>query len=386
MKVVHIGHAPLRPGHPDFERIQCHPGSWVVNLCKAQSQAGMDVELVMHVPGASRSHQDDSLGFPIHYIPGPYRFRAATFFYSDKLRISKFVVTLDPDIIHAHGTEESYLLAAQMTAKPYVVTAQGMYSQINQVLPPKLISRARVIEYLERNALARTQHIVAKSEYVAAWIRRTYPHLTVHQIPNTFDPRLLDSPLNTAKEPGSIAFVGTVDPRKGLHVLFEALRQSAKQNKLSLHVFGNRDRNANAYEKSTIGDLKSVLGDRLHLHGTVPAVDIPAKVARCELLVAPSLEEMFGNQVIEALLVGTWPIVSSGTAMQENVNRIGAGTVFKNQDVADLGRAIRDGFDALPEWNRNRTKVAVTDWMGPEAIAELHRKLYRKVLLGQAEI
>lgn len=380
MKVVHIGHAPLLPGHPNFESIQCHPGSWVVNLCKAQSQAGMNVELVMHVPGASRYHQDDSQGFPIHYIPGPYRLRAATFFHFDKLRISTFVRTLDPDIVHAHGTEEAYLLAAQMTGKPYVVTAQGMYSQINRALPPKLVSRARVVEFLERSALARAQHIVAKSEYVADWIRQTYPHLTIHQIPNTFDPRLLDRPANIPKESGSIAFVGTVEARKGLHILFEALKKSTGRDQLSLHVFGNRGHDANDYERSTIGNLRSLLGGRLHLHGIIPAADLPAKVSRCELLVAPSLEEMFGNQVIEALLVGTWPIVSSGTAMAENVNRIEAGTVFKNQDAFDFAREIQKAQVKIKVWNREETRLRVDHWLGPSKVAGMHLSLYCRIL------
>lgn len=408
MRIIHIGHAPLRAGHPDFDRIPCHPGSWVVNLCKAQTKAGMHAEIVMHVPGTSQYYQDNSLGFPIHYIPGPYRLRAATFFYFDKLRISKFVKTLDADIVHAHGTEEAYLLAAQMTAKPYVITAQGMYSQINSVVPPKLVSRARIVEFLERRALSRAGHIVAKSDYVAQWISRTYPHLVIHRIPNTFDPGLLSIDDTGPKEPGSIAFVGSVDPRKGLHLVAAALEHLAQggsqfsiPEQLTLHIFGNRIENPTAYEKSTIGNLKSLLGERLHLHGVVSPSDLPQKLACCELLVAPSLEEMFGNQVIEAMLVNTHPLVSSETAMAENVSRIGVGTIFKNGDAADLAGKIsetvqrqivtlKSSSDSKTQSPRTGDPARISkfraqrerllEYMGPETVARQHWDLYETVL------
>ena len=344
----------------------------------------MDVKLVMHVPGASGYHRDESLGFPIHYIAGPSRLRAATFFYFDRRRIAKFVRRLDPDIIHAHGTEDSFVIAAQAVGRPYVVTAQGMFSQINHVMPPRLASRARVVEFVERRSLARAKHIIAKSDYVADWIRLTYPHLAIHRIPNTFDPRIMEVPLDGQRQPSSLAFVGNIDPRKGLHLLAEALKNQPLATRhsplVTLHIFGNRGSGASDYEKSTINSLRSIIGDRLALHGVVPAADLPRHVAACELLVAPSIEEMFGNQVIEALLVGTWPVVSSGTAMEENVRKIGAGTLFKNGNASDLARGILDAQDKIKAWNREETRLRVDQWLGPSKVASLHLSLYCKIL------
>ena len=82
-------------------------------------------------------------------------------------------------------------------------------------MPPKPFSRAWGVERIERRSLAKARDIVAKSDYVADWIARNYPHLAIHRIPSTFDPRILDVPLDSPREPRSIAFVGNIDPRKG---------------------------------------------------------------------------------------------------------------------------------------------------------------------------
>lgn len=395
MRVLHIGHAPLCSGHPDFGKLYSHPGSWVVNHCAAQKSIGLDVELVTQVAGGSAFFRDDSRGFPIHYVPVPNRLRAATFFHFDVRRLSAFVRALRPDIVHAHGTEESYSLAAQATGMPTMITVQGCFFLINREMPPGLISRARMVEFTERKALRRARHVIAKSAYVAGELKARFPHLTIHEIPNTFDPALLEIPLEQPREPGSIAFVGSVSERKGLHILAGAVELLETglfdanggdgiphdSGKGCLHIFGNCDR-PDAYETGVLERLTAVLGSRLVLHGVVPPIEVAKKLARTELLVAPSLEEMFGNQVIEALLVGTWPVVSSRTAMEENVRRVGAGTVFENGDVTSLAAAIPEAFAAQAAWIRAATRDAVDARMGQAAVARSHGDLYQRVLQG----
>jgi len=393
MRVIHIGHAPLCPGHPDFGRLTSHPGSWVVNHCTAQRSLGLNVQLVTQVPGGSAYHIDASKGFPIHYIPAPIRLRAATLFYFDAQRIAKFVGQLQPHVIHAHGTEESYALAAQATGLPTVITAQGCFFVINRQIPPKLVSRARIVELMEGIAFRRAKHVIAKSSYIAKALKNRFPHLEIHEIPNTFDPALLEIPLQEPRK--GIAFVGTITPRKGLDCLVDALdilkrrstathphdTERSRECPLTLHIFGNKP-DPDPYEQVIINKLKDTLADKLVLHGVLPPLKVARKLAHLELLVAPSIEEMFGNQVIEALLVGTWPVVSSGTAMEENVLRLGAGTAFTNGDASELARAIGSAMQASSQWNRETTRKIVVDLMGPHAVVAAHKLIYDTIFIS----
>ncbi len=393
MRVVHLCHVPLPPTHPDYGRLHSHPGRWVVNLAMAQkAHTDVDPVLVTMVPGATADFFAEIDGLKVHFIKLPARFRSATLFEFERRKLARVATGLKPDFVHAHGTEESYVLAAQKSRLPYLVTAQGLFSQINHIMPPKLVSRARIQEWMERRALSKARDIIAKSEYVAEWIRSQYPRLNIHRIPNTFHPSLLQIP-ETAKEPGSAVFVGMVTPRKGLDLLADVLEancgrripvspdSSGSASFLNrLHIVGNKGHGGTEYDRAILARLQGILGDRLVLHGIVPSSEVASLVSRCEILVAPSLEEMFGNQVIEALMAGTWPVVSSQTAMAENVLRVGAGTIFTNGDTASLHHALEKAFSGLGKWDREGTRQSVIDWMGPGVVARQHRELYKKIL------
>lgn len=385
VKVIHVCNLPLPPEHPDFPRLRCHPGRWVLNLALAQKQhAGIAPELLVQIPGASRDFQTSLEGIPVHFLAAPDRLRSATLFWFDKRRLARKLRELQPDFVHAHGTEDAYGLAAQESGLPHAITVQGLIFLINRILKPRLISRDRAVEFAERLCLHRARDVIAKSEYVAAELKAQFPHLRLHHIPNTFDARLLEIP--PASRGPVVAFVGTVTQRKGVHTLREAMALAQKKiPDIQLWIFGDIAAGAFEYEVREKAKLRELLGDRLVLHGILPSLEVAQRLARASALAAPSQEEMFGNQLIESLLVGTHAIVTEGTAMAENVRRFGNGTVVPQSDPPTLAEALcaalsKDSFpDAAP------ARQAVIDWMGPKHVAHLHRELYEKILAPQSD-
>ena len=383
MKIIHICNLPLPPRHPDHGRISFHPGRWVLNLALAQRlHAGIDARLIMQVPGASSDYQTEIEGVPVHFLAAPDHLRAATFFRGDIRRILRGVKQQDPDLVHAHGTEDAYALAAQSSGKPYVITAQGCLFLVNREVPPRLFDRHRLVEFTEWMALRRANHVIAKSAYVHNELARAFPNLTIHEIPNTIDPRLLAIPLDREREAGSLAFVGTVVPRKGVHLIVEALAILKREDpevfaRIQLDVFGDRPCHESEYEALCKRRLRDLLGERATFHGTILALDVAEAMSRVEVLLAPSLEEMFGNQFIEAVAVGADALVSEGTAMAENARRLRAGRVVARGDAPALAAAIREAV-VLPITlaERIERRMAVAAFVGPEAVAAMHRDLY----------
>jgi glycosyltransferase involved in cell wall biosynthesis len=381
MNLVHICNLPLSPDHPDHGRIPTHPGRWVLNLALAQARhTNLRPELVVQVPGTTCDHHTCVEGIPVHYLAAPTRLRSATFFWFDARRIARAVRALKPDFVHAHGTEDAYGLAAQRSGLPYVLTAQGLHFLINSILPPRPISRARMIQFTEWACLRRAHHVIAKSEYVRTPLAARFPHLATHLVPNTFDPAL--ETLRAEKEPGTVVFVAVIDPRKGLHDLREATRQLKNRlPSLKLWIVGNRTPPRSEYEAAETRALQEIMGDRVRFWGTLPAMETASIVARASLLAAPSREEMFGNQVIEALLVGTPVIVTEGTAMAENVRRFGNGQIVPRADPAALASAIESALRTPPSPEVvAQARQAIHAWMAPERVARLHREVYEKVM------
>jgi glycosyltransferase involved in cell wall biosynthesis len=383
MKVVHVGHVCVPKDHPDaniLPQYAFYPGRWVLNLAIAQKRfTSITPVIVKHVPGAKTKKWTTTIeNIECHFLASPSKFRSSTLFVFDGLRISQYVRQLHPDILHSHGTEDADSMAAALSRIPAVVTFQGVFALMNKVLPPALISRPRLQELAERIAVRNLKHGIVKSEYGKREISQIFPHLHLHAIPNTYIAPLVEPSFTKPDE--DIVFAGTIVPRKGVHVLVEAVRALApKRPSLRLHVFGNKDA-PGAYEQTQLDALRAILGDRLILHGIAPKSELDATMAACRVLVAPSFEEMFGNQVIEALLVGTHPVVSSGTPMEENVRRFGNGTVFAMGDAVDLAKAIESALDNYSARAAETAIINVSDYMSPQRVAARHLETYESII------
>jgi len=350
--------------------------------------AGIDARLVMQVPGTRHDFRTEIEGVPVHFVAAPDRLRSATLFLLDILRLRKAVVAEKPDVVHAHGTEDAYALAAQACGRPSVITAQGCFFIINRELPPGLVSRERVVQFTEWVAFRRAKLVIAKSVYVRDELTGAFPNLTVHEIPNTIDPRLLDIPLDRERRAGGLAFVGTMVPRKGVHLLADSLGILQKEDpevfaRIELSIFGDRPGHESAYEETCKKRLLDLLGERVTFHGTIPALEVAEALSRKEVLLAPSLEEMFGNQFIEAVAVGADAIVSEGTAMAENARRLGAGRIVAREDAPALAAVIREVLvRPISLAERIQRRKVVAGFVGPEAVAFAHRELYERMLGG----
>ncbi len=381
LKCVHIGGVPLPAGHPDSGRVWAHPGRWVLDLAKAQkAHAAMEPAIVFNVPGSARDFETEIEGIPCLFIRCRSRLRAASFFFEESVRMAAATCALRPDVVHAHGTEGAYLLAARRTRLPHVVTVQGLFSYLNPILKTPWYGRQAFIAWLENYTLRRTQFAIAKSGFVMELLRQRFPHLRLFQIPNTYDPACLALPA-VAREPFSLVFVGTMSPWKGVHLLAQAVAQLAERfPQLTLRMIGGGPEVNSAYWRGQEQVLRATLGARLQILGQLPWVQVLEHVAKSAVLVAPSLWEMFGNQVIEALLLRTPCVVSSGTALAENIQRFGHGLIFRNGDATDLAARLEDLLQRPDGAGAEMAREQVSAYLHPVRVARETERVYQQVL------
>jgi glycosyltransferase involved in cell wall biosynthesis len=387
MKVLHIGHVPVPAEHPLGPRVSkyaYYPGRWVLNLAKAQKAHTSDqVEILIKVPGGKGCWTTEIEGIACHFVAVPDFLRGKTGFFLDQRILASRALLRRPDIVHAHGTEEANALAALRTGLPNILTLQGCFFIINRKIPASFLSRQWIVERLERKTIPRFRHVITKSCYIRDKVCREFPEVETHLVPNTYDSALEDIDIDRERE-RAIAFIGTIDSRKGFDLLVEALSKLhlSGQELPHMHVFGSSAHPA-PWEVTQLQAARAFLGARLVLHGQIPQLEMAKIVARCRALVAPSREEMFGNQIIEALLVGTHVIVTDGTAMAENVRRFGNGTIVPQEDPAALASAITQVLNTKSEAPHcpNESRALIRSSMSPEVVARAHAELYRQILV-----
>jgi glycosyltransferase involved in cell wall biosynthesis len=135
-----------------------------------------------------------------------------------------------------------------------------------------------------------------------------------------------------------ILHVGTIEPRKNLGRLIEAYRALIERDGLEEHLV-LVGRLGWAYDALLAQVQTPQLRGRVHVRGYVPQRDLPWVYAGARLFVYPSLWEGFGFPPLEAMACGVPVVVSSTSAMSENL--AGAAELVAPDDVESLTSAMR---------------------------------------------
>ena len=131
--------------------------------------------------------------------------------------------------------------------------------------------------------------------------------------------------------PRYLLFVGTVEPRKNLRGLVEAV--GLLEEPLPLVVAG-----AEGW-----GDIDIPAGGDVRFIGFVPAADLSGLYAGAEVFCYPSEREGYGLPVLEAMAQGTPVVTSRGTATEETAG--GAAVLVDPSNPADIARGITEAAE-----------------------------------------
>jgi glycosyltransferase involved in cell wall biosynthesis len=211
---------------------------------------------------------------------------------------------------------------------------------------------ARLEEYHAgiRATLAACDALVTPS----AFVRRMYAdygvpagHITVVEngLPLARWQRALQDAPRRARDGGPlrVAFIGSVLPSKGPHLLLEALRRLQDPAAFHADVWGevlpfHHDRGYG----ERLSALRRGWETSITLHGAYRNEDLPRILQGADAVVVPSLwYEAFGLTVREAFLAGV-PVVAAGHgALAEAIEDGRTGLLFAPGDSASLAAALR---------------------------------------------
>jgi glycosyltransferase involved in cell wall biosynthesis len=149
------------------------------------------------------------------------------------------------------------------------------------------------------------------------------------------DARLLES-VGLAPGRPLVAFVGTLEPRKGVAPLVAAFDRVAERHPDALLVLAGQM--GWGFDETERALAAATHGDRIVQTGYLPDDAVPALLRQAAVVAYPALEEGFGLPALEALACGAPLITTEGTAMAEMAQ--GTAQLVRPGDTEMLADAI----------------------------------------------
>lgn len=192
-----------------------HPATWQrVLLQELESNPGLRLHVVVLRRHFARSETFERHGVVFHLVKTVGGLRASTLFWVDTWLIGRILKRVQPDVVHAWGTESGAALVAARLGYPAVLTMQGLLNWIAEVVP--LDRYHRFTALLEGRSLRRATLVTAESSFAVRYLKQRYPHLDLHQVEHAPLPLFQRVTRRPQTEPLRFLFVGSFTLLKGL--------------------------------------------------------------------------------------------------------------------------------------------------------------------------
>ena len=173
-----------------------------------------------------------------------------------------------------------------------------------------------------------------------------------------------------------VAYVGTLEPRKGVVPLIAAFDEVARRHPDAVLVLGGQAGWGMAETERALAAARHP--ERIVRTGYLPDPAVPALLRRAAVVAYPALEEGFGLPALEALACGAPLVTTEGTAMAEMAR--GAALLVPPADVPALASALGTALDGGRATDRQTLGIMVAGERTWEASVALHRQAYALAL------
>lgn len=314
---------------------------------------------------APRNIQVDNQQF--HLVP---KARTTLGLYSayvyDRRQINKVIKKLQPDLLHAWGTENCYGLAASSFGGKKVLSIQGLLVACAQ--------RARIARFerlqgrfYEAYTLKKFTHITTESQWAADRVLELNPEAQVTLMEYAIPTSFYKTERNLSANP-SCLLAGSNTPVKNVACAIRAFRRPELSH-IKLYLAGVNQ-----------GDYANLPSNIIPL-GFVPHEQISEKLASAWCLVHPCLADSCPNIVKEARVTGVPAIVTHDCGAKQYVIHGKSGFVIRPDDDESLASAVLSLTQSqqlnleMGEYDRQRCREAISQQTMQAGLKALYARI-----------
>lgn len=368
------------PDAPDEIRAlpRLHPASWQRVLCE---QIANLPEIKLHIivlrKNFARELTFTRRGVTFHLFPVAGGTRLPSLFWTDTKIIRRALQRINPDVIHAWGTEQGAAMVANRLPYPSVVTIQGLISWYEQLVPLPWVFR--LAGWIERASLPRAKTLTTEAKFTLNWLQHRYPKVRVEQIEHAPDPIFAQVSRHPQTQPLRMLFVGALDYRKGGDVLLLALDRLKNALAFKLVVVGSFPEQI----RKRVKGLGPDLWRRIEFKQQLTPQQIAEELSRATFAVCASRADVSPNAVKEAVVAGVPVVGTTVGGIPDYVIPGKNGLLCSAGEVTSLTETIQQAC-AHPDFGTGRvdseTLAQMRSYLAPERMAQRFLETYRSVL------
>ena len=274
-----------------------------------------------------------SLGIPIHYFKEPKGnpIKLGLLSVSSLVRISSLLRRIDPDVIHCHSPNLTFI--PRLLGRKYVSTVHA-----DTIRPNMRYKHPNLLIAVSEGSKEFTKTVMGSPE---SSIRMVY-HGISERFANGEPKEVLENLKAEFKIPTDkliIGVVGRITPQKGTDVLVKALGAFLAKNILEqVHVVIVGD-----YQTESQKDwLDSMLLEN-HLTEKISVLgfrDPKPFYQLFDVFVLPSRSDTFGLVAVEAMMSGCCTIRSNGNGAHDQIEHQVDGMIFPMEDAKTLAHQL----------------------------------------------
>jgi L-malate glycosyltransferase len=300
----------------------------------------------------------------------------------DGYRLAKLILSKvdEIDVLHAHWTYEFALGTTRVVEKvPVFCTIRDWAPAIFSMekLKDKFhwFVKLTVSKLIFRNSRI---NFIANSDYIARKMEENYG-MKIPVIYNILNPSFVSYSIEQKKESEFVflCLSMTIDKWKNIPTLLKAFQFiNNKYSNVRLMLIGPPFYAENPEIKSW--KAEGLLPDQVILVGKVTHKDLPKYIDKCSVLVQPSLEESFGNTVIEGMSRGLAVIGGKNSGAVPYLLENGrSGCLCDVSDPISIFNAM-DKVYSDPQYRKQLIENALVsiNRFNEQAIIESHISLY----------
>lgn len=339
-----------------------HPATWQRVLIESlKRRKGVQIHVVVLRKDLPRNLEFTSGNITYHLIKTIGGFRAPSFFWYDTFLIRRRLRKINPDVLHAWGTENGAALVANRLRQPCLVTIQGLASWMDEIM--KVPAYERFAALLEKISIPKARMVSAESSFSAGFVRERFPGPKVCHIDLVPNPIFGQVQRRPDPKVTRLLYNGLLGPRKGGDTLLLALDQLKPTVNWELVVIGGADPEFVAKMRS---EIKPELWGRITFRKNLMPDEVAGELGAATLFVCPTRADTGPMAVKEAVLAGVPVVASDVGGVPDYVTPGANGYLFKPGCVEGLVHALHQTFE---------DPLFRSGQVYPEKLAEVRKRL-----------